>query len=104
MKLLNIFMFFCLVTVLLVGGLVLYPHYCTYRNLRGDLSATEKTLAERQQEVMQLRKEIEDLRKDRRAIERVAREKFGWCREGETIYHFDATGSLGPTVSPSRGR
>jgi hypothetical protein len=36
-----------------------------------------------------LREQIHSLQTDPDAIERVAREKLGWCREDEKIYHFD---------------
>jgi hypothetical protein len=36
-----------------------------------------------------LNRELRELRTDYRAIERVAREKFGMCKPGEEIYHFE---------------
>jgi cell division protein FtsB len=50
----------------------------------------EESLAAQRQELEELRRELAALRTDHRAIERVAREKFGLCREDEQIYHFDA--------------
>jgi cell division protein FtsB len=96
MKVLNIFLIVSLLLILGIGGLMLTPHYLSYQSLKADLAASEKQLAAQKQEIMQLRQEIENLRGDRREIERVAREKFGWCRDGEMIYHFDSSGNLGP--------
>jgi cell division protein FtsB len=46
---------------------------------------------------MELKKELAALRTDYRAIERVARERFGLCREGEEIYHFETPAATEPT-------
>ncbi len=39
-------------------------------------------------ECKQIRQRINALKNNPKAVERVAREKFGWCREGEEIYSF----------------
>ena len=102
MKLINALMFFSLLFVVAVGVAVLWPNYLQCQSLQSELSEKEKLAAEQQREIMQLKQEIEGLRKDSRSIERVAREKFGWCRDNEKIYHFDSSGSLGPTTTPTR--
>ncbi len=96
MKVMNIFLIVSLLLILGTAGLMLAPHYLSYQTLKADLAQAQKQLEEQKQEVMQLQQEIASLRSDRREIERVAREKFGWCREGETVYHFDSSGNLGP--------
>ena len=89
---------------ILIGGIAFYmivPVYFDYRHTKLAISEIERSLAEQRQEALTLRREITALKEDSKAIERVAREKFGWCREGEKIYHFDAPVGLGPTPATS---
>ncbi len=75
---------------------LLLPGYTKYRETRTTVRQLRESLAVQDQEIQQLRRELNALRTDYRAIERVAREKFGWCRPEEQIYHFD-----GPAPRPS---
>ena len=102
MKFINALMFVSLLSIVAAGAAVLWPNYLQCQSLRGELAEKEKLAAEQQREIMQLKQEIEGLRKDPRSIERVAREKFGWCRDNEKIYHFDSSGGLGPTTTTPR--
>jgi len=61
----------------------------------GEYSRTREKLAEAQQRQVELaahndelRQRISMLQQDSREIERVARDKFGYCRERETVYDF----------------
>ena len=65
------------------------PVYRDNRNTREALRRLEASLDEQTRETDRLNRELVKLRTDCRAIERVAREKFGLCRDGEVIYHFD---------------
>ncbi len=80
-------------TVLLLAcGLALYfllPAYSDYHRTKGDVSELKLSLTMQEHEIQRLQREIRSLRTDYRAIERVAREKFGLCKDGEKIYHFD---------------
>ena len=102
MQIKNVVMFIALILIIVIGVAVLWPNYANTQKLRASLAAQEKVVADQQHEIMQLRQEIDKLRKDTRAIERVAREKFGWCRENEKIYHFDSAGNLDTTTGASR--
>lgn len=75
--------------VVLVGVAVLVPPHQEFREAKGNLTAVEDELARQEEQILRLRREISSLRNDYRAIERVAREKFGYCKDGEKIYHFD---------------
>lgn len=66
------------------------PVYRDNRNTREALRRLEANLHEQAREVDRLNRELVKLRTDCRAIERVAREKFGLCRSDEIIYHFDS--------------
>ena len=80
--------------LLLACGVALYfllPAYSDYHRTKGDVSELKQSLTMQEHEIQRLQREIRSLRTDYRAIERVAREKFGLCRDGEKIYHFDGT-------------
>lgn len=66
------------------------PIYTKYRQTKSTLQELQRSMEFQEQEIQRLRQEISALRSDYRAIERVAREKFGLCREDEKVYHFDA--------------
>lgn len=83
--------------ILCVGAYMIMPVYFEYRQIKLTIVELERSLAEQRQQTLDLRQEIDGLRKDKEAIERVARERFGLCRDGEKIYHFDAPEGLGPT-------
>ena len=73
-----------------IGALyLLLPAYADYARTQEAVAELERSLRQQELEIQDLRRQIGDLRTDRRAVERVAREKFGMCREGEKIYHFD---------------
>lgn len=68
--------------------LSLLPAYTEYSETKARLHAVEGDLLLAQKEHETLQLEITQLRDDHRAIERVAREKFGWCRDGDEVYEF----------------
>ncbi len=84
--LLSIFALACLV---LAAAVWLGPVYRANRATRESIEALQSTLAQQSRELEDLNRELRALRTDYRAIERVARERFGMCRPGEEIYHFE---------------
>jgi hypothetical protein len=81
-----------LATMIAVGAwslLSVLPAYTEYSETRVRLHEVEGDLLLAQKEYETLQLEITQLRDDHRAIERVAREKFGWCRDGDEVYEFD---------------
>lgn len=84
------YVFLAAVLILVLGSAaILLPAYYDYRRARSDLTRVQSELARQEEEMLRLRRDIRRLRTDYRAIEKVAREKFGYCRDEETIYHFD---------------
>lgn len=75
--------------LLLAGAVVLLPAHREYREATKDLMEVDEELARQEEQILRIRREINSLKSDPRAIERVAREKFGYCKDGEKIYHFD---------------
>lgn len=88
--------------VLVLTGVVCFywilPAWRDYRKTQRDVLELRKQLAGQEKEIRRLKRDIAALKNDPYAVERVAREKFGWCRDGEKIYHFD-----GPNPTTSRG-
>jgi cell division protein FtsB len=66
----------------------LKPAYGEYLRTRDTLQEMERKRLDSSAQNDDLRQQIHRLRHDSRAIERVAREKFGYCRQRETIYDF----------------
>lgn len=70
-------------------GYFLLPVYAEYRDARREQEKLEEKLMYLEYEYHRAQEDIHALKNNPRAIERVAREKFGWCRADEKIYHFD---------------
>jgi len=62
--------------------------YAKYRELRRDLEAAHQRNARLRAENERLAREVESLRTDPRALERVARIDMGWVRPGEILFDF----------------
>lgn len=78
-----------LIVMACVGAYILLPPYRDYQATRTEAKRLREENAEMMRRVQEMRSETHALQTDKRAVERVAREKFGWCREGEKIYHFE---------------
>jgi cell division protein FtsB len=81
-----------LIVVLVLGGLLAV--YLAFGNrgvlqrvrLQAQKSELEARIKAAEQESLRLRTQSRALDSDRKAIEKVAREKYGMVREGETVY------------------
>ena len=82
---------FILLLVCVIFGCVylLLPAYTKYDEARSKLHHLEKKQMQQDLKAQKLREHIYRLKSDPEEIERVAREKLGWCRQDEKIYHFD---------------
>ena len=63
----------------------LYPRYQHLRKNQQELKQRRTELAERKIESEKLRKNVDDLKNSKEAVERVAREKFNMARPNETV-------------------
>jgi cell division protein FtsB len=70
------------------GFYLLLPDYTDYAKAQRSLGAVEQSLAAHRSERESLAREIDALKHEPQAVERVAREKFGWCRANEQVYRF----------------
>jgi len=79
---------FLIAGVCLWGVYMTLPAYANFNKTQRDLQVVDRSLLQQQQMREGLQDEIRRLQVDPRATERVAREKFGWSRDGEIIYDF----------------
>ena len=68
--------------------------------LKRDRRGAERDLARTRREVDSLKARALKLERDPATIERVARERFGMIREGETLYRFVPVDSAAPAAKP----
>lgn len=101
MKASTVLIVFLLACVGLAGGVWLGPVYRENRATRESIGLLQTSIERQAQEIERLNRELRELRTDYRAIERVAREKFGMCRPGEEIYHFEEAPSTGKEAGGS---
>jgi len=86
----SVIIVFILIIVIIAGFVLLTPPYAQISELRNEISALEKLQQQQREEIEFLQKEIDALRlNDPKAVEKIAREKFGYCRPGEEIYQVD---------------
>lgn len=85
-RLLTILFYVVFATVAIASLTLLLPASRRLNLARERMATLETELAARNREVAEMRQFLHDLKDNPRAVEKVAREKFGLCREGETIY------------------
>lgn len=70
------------------------------RQARIDIEKAEVELADLRERVDSLRARADSLENDPATLERIARERFGMIREGETLYRFAAPSDEGGSTGP----
>ncbi len=86
------YLFTVLFVIILSGTFfILIPLHTEYHRARQEKRELRQELLQQELRAHQLRQELRALRNDPATVERIAREKLGWSREGETIYHFEYT-------------
>ena len=65
--------------------------FARYLQLRRDLTATQAKNSHLRAENEKLAREVEALRNNARAIEKVARADLGWVRTGEVVFDLGQT-------------
>jgi cell division protein FtsB len=80
--------------VLLIGMYYL-PLLQQNERMRADIMRLQTQLQIEETKSRQLQAQIDELRNDPNAVERLAREKLGYAKPGETVIHFEpATNTL----------
>ena len=84
-KVVSIAIYVLLTVILVFSGSLVLPVYKKYRATQ-EVAELNELLSRRRSECLALREEIHNLEHKSSAIERVAREKFHYSREGEIVY------------------
>ena len=80
-----------LVAVLAFVFIVLFSEHglVDYIKLRRQLSAVNQSIGKLESENVQLKAQVDRLQKDDRYLEELARQKYGFIREGEKVYRIE---------------
>jgi cell division protein FtsB len=85
------FVVFLLFLAGLLGVAIWYlPLIQHNERLRKQILQKEAEIRKQEEYGKQLKASIESLRRDPKAVERLARERFGYAKQGETIIRFEA--------------
>lgn len=88
---------FLIVVVVVIGIVKLYqPNIQTNERFRKELDRLDAQIQKEETKEKQTRDAIDTLRTDPKAVERLAREKLGYAKPGETVVRFEvmATNSI----------
>ncbi len=86
----SILMVFVLMLIIVLGAMMIAPRLSELQKLREQLRRLQSDQERQKEEIVFLQKEIDALRRnDSKAVERVARDKFGYSMPGEDIYRID---------------
>jgi len=80
----------------LLIGMYYLPLLQQNERMRADIIRLQTQLQIEEAKSKQLQAQIEELRDDPNAIERLAREKLGYARPGETVIHFEPATNAPP--------
>lgn len=90
MKTSNFFIIVLAVLLIMVAFFLLVPHVSEINTLNHELDKKQQYHDQLQTETTEVKKQIDQLhRNDPAAIEAIARDKFGYCREGEDVYQLE---------------
>ena len=80
-----------LVAVLAFVFIVLFSEHglVDYIKLRRQLSSVNQSIGQLESENVQLKAQVDRLQKDDRYLEELARQKYGFIREGEKVYRIE---------------
>lgn len=85
-KVLQTVIYLLLALVLVVSGFLVLPAYRKYMRTKQEVVSLQADLERAKEEYLTLQQEVHDLQHNASAIERVAREQYHLCRDGEVIY------------------
>lgn len=88
-------LFFVLILVLAAAAVLLLPVYRDYQKKQQELAEANARLNDRKEERTELSAEVIALGRSPEAVEKVAREKFGLVKEGETVFRYDPPAKSG---------
>jgi cell division protein FtsB len=83
------FFYFIIILIVISAAVMVLPVYRQFKLREEKVAQLRIQTALKTAESMRLHQEVSDLTRDPRAIEKVAREKFGLCRKGELIMEYN---------------
>lgn len=98
-KLTGVVIFLCFLAVALLVGVWYLPLIQQNERMRRYILKLDNQVQKEEEAAKQLRASIDALRYDSKAVERLAREKFGFAKPGETVIRFEE-----PRINPSANR
>lgn len=88
-KIFSVF-FYLVIAVILISALALiWPVHRKYEKMKNSVDVLNEELAAKSAEAAKLNKFVNDLETGPKAVEKVAREKFGLCKDGELILKYE---------------
>jgi cell division protein FtsB len=87
-KLTGVVIFLCFIAVVLLIGVWYLPLIQQNERMRRYILGLDEQIQKQEETGKQLRTSIDSLRYDPKAVERLAREKFGYAKPGETVVRF----------------
>ncbi len=81
--------FSAVAAVALMSFALLFPAYNNLDKMKQRVKELEDELEARKTECMHLKKLLNDLENNPKSVEKVGREKFNMCQDGETIYTYN---------------
>ncbi len=85
--------------LVLVGGWY-WPLIKTNERQRKEILRLSGQIRQEEDSAKRLKSSIDALRHDPKTIERQAREKFGYAKAGETVFHFEPAATNGVSAAP----
>ena len=85
-KLLTGLIYLLLALVLIISGILVLPAYRKYKQTEQDVESLQADLDRVKAEYLTIQQEVHDLQHNASAVEKVAREQYHLCRDGEVIY------------------
>jgi cell division protein FtsB len=83
--------FFALLAIIAVAAVVLvFPAFHKYSAIKKRQLEAKKELKKQTNECLILRKKLDNIENNDTEIEKISREKFNYCKEGETVYKFNS--------------
>ncbi len=98
-KLTGAVVFLCFLAVVLLVGVWYLPLIQQNERMRKHILKLDNHIQKEEEAGKQLRASIDALRYDSKAVERLAREKFGYAKPGETVIRFEE-----PRTNPAAQR
>jgi cell division protein FtsB len=95
-KLTGVVVFLCFIAVILLVGVWYLPLIQQNARMRKVILRLDEQIQKEEEAGKQLHSALDSLKNNPKAVERLAREKFGYAKPGETVIHFEES----PTNDP----